>query len=165
MAKPGPDGVDVVNAEKPVNDVEAVRSEVEEAISRIVEPGIVGVRSSVVPLTRRPKSKNGFVVVFIPESEGSPHRSIAGPKEFYVRIGPRTLPMAYFQIEDRFGRRPHPRLDVDIKHDQIRPVPLQATVRQRVLALSVTNVGRGIARFPCVRYKQVQKKSPPNVER
>jgi len=161
MARPGPDGVDVVREEKPVADVEAVRSDVEDAISKIVEPGIEGVQSRVVPLTIRPKSKDGFVVVFIPESEGSPQRSAAS-KEFYVRIGPRTLPMAYFQIEDRFGRRPHPRLVVDIKNDQIRPVPFQPGTRQRILVVSVTNVGRGIARFPSLRYSKLQVIGLPN---
>jgi Putative DNA-binding domain len=162
MAKGGPDGVDVVKEEKPVDDVEAVRSQVEDAISKIVEPGIEGVRSRAVPLTSRPKSKKGFVVVFIPESESSPHRSTAS-KEFYVRIGPQTLPMAYFQIEDRFGRRPHPRLVVDIRDKHIRTPPLQAGIRERVLSLIVTNTGRGIARFPSVRFKRTHTVSPPSI--
>jgi hypothetical protein len=162
LAKAGPDGVDVVREERPVDNVEAVRSQVEDAISKIVEPGIEGVRSKAVLLTTRPKSKKGFVVVFVPESEGSPHRSNAS-KEFYVRIGPTTVPMAYFQIEDRFGRRPHPRLLARINQDQIRTLPLQPGVRERVFFLIVTNTGRGIARFPSVRFERVRGINLPGI--
>lgn len=160
--KRGSTGADVVDQEVPVNDVEDVRSQILDAISKIVEPGIEGFQSRAVPLTTRPKSKKGFVVVFVPATDGPPQRSRA-TKEFYWRIGPQTLPMEYFQIEDRFGRRPHPRLVVNIKHDQIRPLPLQPNTRQRILTVTVTNVGRGIARFPCLRYSKLQGISLPNL--
>lgn len=148
-ARKGHDGADVVQDECPVQDVEAVRSDALDAISKIVEPGIEGIRSRAVRMGRM--SKDGFVVMFIPESEGTPQRSLA-TKEFYVRIGPQTLPMPYFQIADRFGRRPKPQLVAEIEVS-----PPQGTLggigfMQRRITLRVSNRGRGIARFPAVRY-------------
>ena len=50
-------------------------------------------------------SKSGFVIVFVPRSEGPPHRSRKDSR-FYIRVGSVTLPMEYWQIEERFGSRP-----------------------------------------------------------
>jgi Putative DNA-binding domain len=153
IAKAGNDGVDVVQEESPVDDAEAVRSKVEDIISKLVEPGIEGIQSKSI---RFPKSKSGFVVVFIPESEGSPHRSTA-PKDFFVRIGPNTIPMAYFQIADRFGRRPQARLIVEVRHEALRYSSFREDgSRERVFSMTLTNEGRGIARFPAVRFQSEQ---------
>jgi predicted HTH transcriptional regulator len=115
------DGIDMVTAERPVPDAESVRSQIEEAISKKVEPGIKGVRSKTIPAV--PGSVDGFIITHVPGSDASPCRCTFSPKEFYVRIGPQTLPMPYFMIADRFGRRPQPKLIVDVQFDSLRPTP------------------------------------------
>jgi hypothetical protein len=98
------------------------------------------------------------VVVLVPESEDSPRRSKVS-KEFYIRIGPTTVPMAYFLIADRFGRRPHPRLRVDVTHETF------FQNLERTFAVSVINDGRGLARFPAVRYQRIGGLELANVMR
>jgi hypothetical protein len=142
---------DVVQSESPVSEVGAVSSEVLDIILKQVEPGIEGVRVHTV--RKPPKSRSGFVLVYIPESFGSPRRSRVDWK-FYVRIASGTVPMEYFQMEDRFGRRPQARLTASITCFDFRsPFPGYQTAR--MMSLVVTNEGRSLARFPCVRIRQV----------
>jgi Putative DNA-binding domain len=142
------DKPDLVNAPAPVDDIEAVSSTVLDIILKQVEPGIEGVQIQTVPLERRGKS--GFVLVYVPEADGSPRRSRVN-KEFYVRIASGTVPMEYFQIEDRFGRRPHARLEVSATEGTLRENRRGGQLMQRTLVLSVKNEGRGLARFPALR--------------
>jgi hypothetical protein len=150
-AKAGQDGVDVVQAEKPVSDAEAVRSNVLDSIAKLVEPGIEGLQSKSILLA--PGSKEGFVIVFIPESEGPPHRSKADWR-FYVRIASGTIPMEYFQIEDRFGRRPHARLVAAVVVGPIQGKPMGGEL-ERIIQVTLRNEGRGLARFPAVRFERL----------
>jgi hypothetical protein len=159
-ARIGADGIDVIQELKPVENVESVRSEALDAISSLVEPGIEGIQSKAVRIA--PRVKQGFVLIFIPESQGAPHRSKCNPKEFYVRIGAQTLPMAYFQLEDRFGRRPHARLIVNLKHHSIRHAYLQANIFERCISVELTNEGRGLARFPAIRCQDTRGISAPH---
>ncbi len=150
---------DVVMGEKPVSDMGAVSSAALDIILKQVEPGIEGIQVHTV--RNLPGTKSGFVLIYVPESEGSPQRSKADWK-FYVRIASGTIPMEYFQIEDRFGRRPHARLIVEVKHDAIRAAVLQYGMRERSIAVMLANEGRALARFPAVRYKRHKGIGLPN---
>jgi hypothetical protein len=82
-----------------------LRKRVLTLIGNLVEPGIVGIDAYEVHEPENAAS--GFVVVYVPASAGSPRRSRKDWK-FYQRIGSGTFPMEYFQIEERFGKRPLP---------------------------------------------------------
>jgi len=151
------DEPDVITGAVPVSDRSLVRSKVLDLVGKIVEPGIVGLLVNEVPDT--PGQASGFVIVYVPKNEGSPHRSRKDWK-FYQRIGSSTLPMEYWQIEDAFGKRPHPKLGVTISEapigeDLYRPLII------RGLTLTVTNEGRGIARFPALILQRPLYFAPP----
>jgi predicted HTH transcriptional regulator len=101
------DEPDVISAPAPVHDVAMVKSRVLNLVGNLVEPGVAGVNAKEVRDGKGAKA--GFVVVLVPPSDGPPHRSRKDWK-FYQRIGSGTFPMEYFQIEEKFSRRPHPRL-------------------------------------------------------
>lgn len=145
------DDPDVVTGSAPVSDTSLVKSKVLGLISNLVEPGIVGVEAREA--REQSNSKRGFVVVYIPKSEGSPRRSRKDWK-FYLRIGSATLPMEYWQIEDMFGKRPHPRLTLHIEgRDRTsRPVDARGPVREFVIGLK--NEGGGIAKYPGIRFRR-----------
>ena len=144
------DEPDVVSAAAPVQDTALVESRVLDLIGNLVEPGIVGVRSRRV---NDPKgAKSGFVVIYVPASEGSPRRSRKDSK-FYQRIGSGTFPMEYFQIEDMFGKRPHPKLELLLEEKPIGPGAFSHGP-QRTFRLGISNVGHGLAKFPCIRFKR-----------
>jgi Putative DNA-binding domain len=151
---------DLVTGEKPVADRESVKSAVLDIILKQVDPGITGIRAHTVPDKLRTKS--GFVLIYVPELDGSPQRSRADWR-FYVRIASGTIPMEYFQIEDRFGRRPHARLVIELTHDSLATPYLQQGVKVRRIAVTMRNEGLGLARFPAIRYEKLKEINLPNL--
>jgi len=147
----GANSPDVVTGEKHVSDAEAVKSSVLDIILKQVDPGVKGVQVHTV--RDKPKSKSGFVLILVPELDGPPQRSKADWK-FYVRIASGTVPMEYFQIEDRFGRRPHARLLIELKDEGIGGKAMSGGILERRIAVFLSNRGRGLALFPCVRFKR-----------
>ncbi|HUX43410.1 MAG TPA: ATP-binding protein [Terracidiphilus sp.] len=145
----GPNLPDVITGEKPVADREAVKSAVLDIILKQVDPGITGIRAHTV--ADKPRAKSGFVLLYVPEMDGTPQRSRQDWR-FYVRIASGTVPMEYFQIADRFGNRPHPRLELIFSERHTALDTYQRPARNFVLGLK--NAGRGIARFPAVWYSQ-----------
>jgi hypothetical protein len=150
------DEPDVVSAVAPVSDTALVRSRILNLIGNLVEPGIVGVRAREV---NDPKgTKSGFVVLYVPASEGLPRRSRKDWK-FYQRIGSGTFPMEYFQIEDMFGKRLHPKLELYLERTKIG-AGVFSQKPERAFQLGLSNVGRGIAKFPSIRFKRSSGLTP-----
>ena len=144
------DEPDVITAAAPVSDTALVKSRVLNLIGNLVEPGIVGVVAREV--NESEKGKSGFVVLYVPVSEGSPRRSRKDWK-FYQRIGSGTFPMEYFQIEDMFGKRPRPKLELLLKSESIALGAFDQRPKRR-FRLGLVNLGRGLAKFPSIRFKR-----------
>lgn len=144
---------DVVRSLAPLADRHAVASAALDIILQSVEPGIEGIRTKTVP---DGKSKpSGFVLLFVPASDGPPRRSKVDGR-FYVRIASGTLPMEFFQIEERFGRRPLPKLSLIIEvSDMMMDPPGHDGGAIRRLVFGLRNDGRGMAKFPGVRFKRL----------
>ncbi len=153
-AEPKPkDEPDVVTGAAPMANTSLVKSRVLGLISNLVEPGIVGIQAEEI--NESPGSKAGFVVVHVPKSDGPPRRSRKDWK-FYQRIGSATLPMDYWQIEDMFGVRPHPKLALFLEPREITAVDYAERTPLRRFVIGIENTGRGIARFPGVRFDRAQ---------
>jgi hypothetical protein len=153
----GANSPDMVTGEKPVSDIEAVKSAVLDIILKQVDPGIKGVEVHTV--RDKPKSKSGFVLIYVPELDGPPQRSKADWR-FYVRIASGTVPMEYFQVSDMFGKRPHPKLALILEKDSFGGDGFSVVPPKRIFRLGLKNEGRGIARFPCVRFSRKAGLSP-----
>ena len=145
------DEPDLVQSAVPVKDTSAVSSRILDLVGQLVEPGIEGIR--VISVNESANDKSGFVVVYIPESDGPPRRSRKDSR-FYLRIGSGTFPMEYFQIEERFGRAPRPKLELYLEIAGIEGGNFDPDVLYRWFVLGLTNVGRGIAKFPSIRYRR-----------
>jgi hypothetical protein len=145
------DEPDLVDSAAPVADTRAVRSRILDLIGQLIEPGIEAVQASEI--NEPVGSRSGFVVVHIPASEGSPRRSRKDWK-FYLRIGSGTFPMEYFQIEERFGRRPPPKLELYFEIEGIRHSTYDPHHPERSFVLGLRNLGYGIAKFPSIRYRR-----------
>ena len=147
----GADTPDVVKGIAPVSNRHTVASQALDYLLKFVEPGLEGVEiRTIEDIVSEP---SGFVVLFIPASEGSVRRSKIDWK-FYVRIASGTVPMEYFQIEERFGRRPHPRLSLEIRDVHMRDSGSYSLPPQRMFSIGLKNEGRGIAKFPGIRFKR-----------
>lgn len=148
----GPEDPDVVQSLTPVADRKAVASEALDIIHKFVDPGIEGIQIKTFPDAGSKAS--GFVLVFVPASDGSPRRSVVDG-QFYVRIASGTVRMAYFQIEERFGRRPIPRLSLHVlASNMMMDPPGHGGSAIRRLTFGLKNEGRGMAKFPGVRFKR-----------
>lgn len=145
------DEPDLVESAAPVADTSAVKSRILDLVGQLVEPRIEGVQA--IEVNEPTGSKSGFVVVFAPASEGPPRRSRKDWK-FYQRIGSGTFPMEYFQIEERFGKRPPPKLELYLESDGIKGQTYSPFVPARWFVLGLRNAGCGIARFPGIRYRR-----------
>jgi hypothetical protein len=143
------DEPDLVESLAPVADTSAVKSRILDLVGQLVEPGIEGVQAAEV--NDPPNSKSGFVVVHIPPSTGAPRRSRKDWK-FYLRIGSGTFPMEYFQIEERFGKRPPPKLELYLEVAKVGPHTYSRNQPVRYFVLGLKNVGTGVAKFPSIRY-------------
>lgn len=131
------DEPDLIESVAPVIDTIAVKSRILDLVGQLVEPRIEGVQISEV---REPAgSRSGFVVVYIPASEGPPRRSRKDWK-FYQRIGSGTFPMEFFQIEERFGKRPPPKLELYLEEDGIRELPFAPREPGRWFVMGLRNV-------------------------
>jgi hypothetical protein len=144
------DQPDVIEAPVPVTDTRLVKSRVLDLVGKNVEPGIIGIDVREIPDGLGPHS--GFVAVFVPPSEGRPRRSLVDSK-FYQRIGSITLPMQYFQIEERFGARPHPRLEF-VWEEKGFGGNIYTPIPGRELVIGLRNSGLGIAKFPSIWFQR-----------
>jgi predicted HTH transcriptional regulator len=145
----GADMPDVVQSLAPLADRKTVASEALDIILKFVEPGIEGVKVKTIPYAGSESS--GFVVIFVPPSESAVRRSKVDWR-FYVRIASGTLPMEYFQVEERFGRRPLPRLSLHIQPLRMLERSGHTNSPLRHLLFGLKNDGRGIAKFAGIRF-------------
>ena len=100
---------DIIQSLKPVADAMGVKSKIENLIGNLVEPPLPGIR--VAEVMEVPGQPSGFVLDYIPPTEGLPVRS-RKHSNFYMRVSAGTFPMEYFQLADLFGRRQRPVLSL-----------------------------------------------------
>lgn len=141
IAKAAAGEPDVVQATKPFENPEVVRSEALNVILQLVEPGIEAIEARTIACEEKPSF--GYLLIYIPASETSPHRSRLD-STFYVRIASGTVPMEYFQVADRFGRRPHANLVPTLSSVRIQRVLGDESGNvQRIIKVAIRNTGRG----------------------
>jgi len=139
---------DVIQALKPVTDAMAVKSRIENLIGNLIEPPVPGIRvAEVLEVVGQPL---GFVLVYIPPTDGLPVRS-RKHSNFYMRVSAGTFPMEYFQLADMFGRRQRPVLSLWAIIGRVR-AEVNAAYWEREFVVGIMNSGRGIAKFPSLRY-------------
>lgn len=148
------DEPDLIQSLKPVQDALAVEGRIENLIGNLLEPPPTGVR--VIHVHEAPGQSSGFVVVYVPPTDGLPIRS-RKHWNFFVRISAGTFPMEYFQLADMFGRRNRPVLSL---WHQIGSTRMEqgAAFYEREFLIGIRNSGRSIARFPSLRFE-----TPPGI--
>ena len=149
----GADTPDVVRGLAPVADRKAVASETLDIILKFVEPGIEGVR--IKTIADAGSKPSGFVLILIPASESAPRRSKVDWR-FYVPDRIRELSQwSFFRWRSGSARRPLPRLSIHIEVLQVAEHAAWIASPFRHLIFGLTNEGRGIAKFPGVRFKRI----------
>ena len=109
-------GIDAVQAEEPVPDVEKLAARLREYQPPATDPPIKGV--IVHPMLLPGETKSGFVVCYIPESDSKPHRSEWGKndvKRFNIRIGDTTQECTLPILRQLFYPTYTPKLEVSLE--------------------------------------------------
>lgn len=125
---------------KPISKVYEFQGRLKKSLLNAVQPFVDGVQIDVIAETKTQDS--GYVKCLIPRSDKAPHRAMLAAREYYRRSTEGFYRLEHFDLEDMFGRRPHPSL---VSNVEIKPRPGDDPHEE--VTIAVRNEGRGIARY------------------
>jgi hypothetical protein len=145
--RPAPDEMDCAVGVKPIADVLRFVAELASITPELVSPVPEGVIH--IPIVSASAAGDGCAITVVPASDSTPHMATGrNLHSYWHRVGDRFEHMEHHEVADMFGRRPHPVLEVspywELQTDPITKRP------QVVVHFPIQNVGRGLARFPCL---------------
>jgi schlafen family protein len=135
QAKKNADGVDSANSAAEISNTALLLSRLNTLTGELVSPLVDGVRHRAL---NRPESGSGFVATLVPESSSPPHMA-RRDKQYYKRSGDSFYGMEHFDLEDMFGRRQKPRLELSAER-----LAVQDGVEE--IIVHIANSGRALAR-------------------
>jgi len=144
-----PDGVDCASDAPGVKNLSKFHSRLMEFTASAANPSVSGVEHRKLPDSS--DGDRGFVVTYIPASDGGPHMAKLGEDRYYRRSGASFLKMEHFEIADMFGRRPRPKLTLNYKKSKVPTIDRAKVLFRFVLILE--NHGRGSARAPYLAFR------------
>jgi hypothetical protein len=131
-------------------EISVFEEEINSFLPKTVSPLPQGVQ--LKNILDGPGQDEGYLVIYIPQSENPPHQVVINSKaiqyRYYKRSGDNTVPMSHYELEDLFGRRPHP------KPTLIARVFYKGSINNRKnfsIDIGIKNEGRGILKYPCLR--------------
>jgi hypothetical protein len=136
-ARKNAQGVDCAFAPAEIAPIRLFLSRLNELTGDAVSPIVDGVRHKFIEIS----SDKGFAVTLVPESDSGPYMAKLGEDRYYKRSGDSFYRMEHFDLEDMFGRRQKPRLQIVLSN-----LPVLNDNTQENLKFSVLNVGRATAR-------------------
>lgn len=136
-ARKNAQGIDCACERAEIAPVRLFLSRLNELTRDAVSPIVDGIRHKAIEIT----PDSGFVVTLVPENDSGPYMAKLGEDRYYKRSGDSFYRMEHFDLEDMFGRRQKPLLNVRLEH---RPVEGDNTVED--LIFNVLNIGRAVAK-------------------
>ncbi len=133
-------GIDAACDLCPVLSPDKFRSRLEQLTGESTSPRVDGIRHKTI---REHDGKNGYVVTLVPVSDFPPHMAKLGENKYYKRSGESFYSMEHFDLEDMFGRRARPQLQIVFEL-------ISQDVERTDILLGIRNCGKGLARFPCL---------------
>ena len=115
-ARKNSDGIDcataIVELRKPAVLVSRLNTLSGDATSPIID----GLRHKPI---LNSKSGGGVVATFVPETDGGPYMAMLGEQRYHKRSGDSFYQMEHFDLEDMFGRRQKPNLEIIIQPSKV----------------------------------------------
>jgi len=137
-------GADKVQGVASITGVTAFAGKLERDIRTLTDPPIAGL--IVKPVLKAGAEDTGVVAIYVPESDGGPHRVANGTTDvndrYFMRTAASTVTMPHSLLADRFGRQAQPKLRLLAR--------LHGGGANIQLLLRLRNEGRGTARRPAV---------------
>jgi hypothetical protein len=129
--------VDCASAPRPIASVKLFASRLNELTGDAVSPIVDGIRHKAIELSQ----DAGFAVTLVPESDSGPYMAKLGEDRYYKRSGGSFYRLEHFDLEDMFGRRQKPRIQIRVGQ---LPDPKESS--QDILQFGVQNIGRAVAK-------------------
>lgn len=136
-------GVNCASGRKEIESLALFLSRLNEFTGIAASPIVDGVIHKIIPTS----GDKGFAATLVPESNSGPHMAKFSEDRYYKRSGDSFYRMEHFDLEDMFGRRQKPKLTLQIKPASIN------LYREVCFVLSLTNMGKGVARSPYIAFK------------
>jgi len=145
-ARKNEQGIDCANKAKEVEKVSLFLSKLNQFTGDLVNPIVEGVMHKKIVTS----GDKGFAVSLMPPSDAGPHMAKGGEDRYFKRSGDSFYKMEHFDIEDMFGRRKKPNLQLVTRIIPWSPMWTDDGARKDRLQiiLGIKNSGRGSARAP-----------------
>lgn len=139
---------DVACEEHPISHLKRFLTDLNSLTSQALIPLNVGIINEIILF---PDSEDkGFVITYIPESNLPPHRALLGLNQYFTRSGDSCMMMEHHMLEDSFGRRQKPKLEIYFQVFSLTRLGNGDTVIAE-LVIGIKNIGRYIATYPAIR--------------
>jgi hypothetical protein len=134
-ARKNDQGVDCATATSEISQLKMFLSRLNEFTGQAVSPIVDGIMHKAIERT----TDTGFAVTLVPESHAAPHMAKLGEDRYYKRSGASFYKMEHFDLEDMFGRRQKPSLEIVLEEGAKQDGNEDLTVL-------LLNQGRAVAR-------------------
>lgn len=144
---------DVACELKPIKNVKRFLTDLNSLTGSALVPVNSGVQNHAIYVDNDEDKDEGFVVTYIPETSGLPHRAMCTDNKYYTRSGDSFYIMEHHQLADMFGKRQKPELQVFYRLEKT-----QIGDKLKVeLFVGIENNGRYIATYPALRIKPTKR--------
>ncbi|WP_433943385.1 AlbA family DNA-binding domain-containing protein [Paenibacillus sp. SN-8-1] len=148
--KQGDSAADVAIEFKPIKHLKIFLTDLNGLINEAIIPLNTGIRNHAIYLNDEEEKNEGFIITYVPESELTPHRAMLGDNHYYSRAGDSFFKMEHYMLEDSFGKRQKPNLDIFCDLHKYGP-------NQFTLVLGIKNDGKYLATYPALRIKSLKE--------
>jgi hypothetical protein len=143
-ARKNPSGIDCITSLNGISNAKQFLSKLNELTGMAVSPIVDRVQHKIID----GNNEKQFAVTYVPESESGPHMAKLGEDRYYKRSGDSFYRLEHFDLEDMFGRRPKPKLDL---YTKIRGYGLQSEI-----VVGLSNNGKASASAPYLGFSSSQ---------
>jgi len=109
------DKPDVADKLCPIKNLRKFHTDLQSWTSQLVSPGVEGVEHYLLYETKDDASDKGYIISYVPQSDLVHMATGKDLHRYYFRSGSSFPKMPSFMVADRYGRRPHPKLQLDCK--------------------------------------------------
>lgn len=141
-SRAGEGKLDVATELKPIKDLKKFLTDLVRLTSEAIVPLNTGIQNT--PILLDGENDSGFIVTYVPESGLPPHRAMFKDNKYYTRAGGSSILMEHHMLEDSFGRRQKPKLEINYWFQG-------RSIEQFQIVFGIKNIGKYIARYPAIK--------------
>ncbi|MEK5028719.1 AlbA family DNA-binding domain-containing protein [Paenibacillus sp. FSL M7-1046] len=150
---------DIAIEERPIKHLRKFMTDLNSLVSDAITPMNNGIINKPIYVNDEIEIDEGFIITYIPVSDLTPHRALLKDNKYYTRAADNFVLMEHYMLEDSFGRRQKPKLEMFYS---FMPIGIDNTKVEYFIKICIRNEGKYIATYPSIRIKTCEHL---NVER